>query len=91
LRLLILKRANTSRLSGQLSDDYDVLENGVVVDRICKVPVALESRPWMWASGHNGDQRVAPGYEATQGLRCGIAKSSRGMKTRAPRDNRERA
>jgi hypothetical protein len=32
---LILKRANTSRLSGQWSDDdYDVLENGVVVGRI---------------------------------------------------------
>jgi hypothetical protein len=30
LRSLILKRANTSRLSGQWSDDdYDVLKNGV--------------------------------------------------------------
>jgi len=67
LGLLILKRANTSRLSGQLSDD-EVLGNGVVVGRICKVPVALESHPWMWAGGHNGDiERLAPGYEATQG------------------------
>jgi hypothetical protein len=34
---LILKRAALSRSSGQWSDDdYDVLENGVVVGRICK-------------------------------------------------------
>jgi hypothetical protein len=72
LRLLIFKRANTSRLSGQLSDDCDMLENGVVVGRIFKVPVALESRLWMWASRHNGDQARGPGYDATQGLRCGI-------------------
>jgi hypothetical protein len=32
-------------------DDYDVLENGGVVGRIFKVPVAPPDRPWMWASG----------------------------------------
>jgi hypothetical protein len=59
--LLILKRWNTSRLPGQLSEDYDVLENRVVVFRILKVPVALESRSRTWASGHNGHiKRVAP-------------------------------
>ena len=55
---LILKRANNSRLSGRWSDDdYDVLENGVVVGRIFKVPVPPQDRPWMWASGHNGEIR----------------------------------
>jgi hypothetical protein len=45
---LILKRANTSRLSGQWSDDdYDALENGVVVGRIFEVAVAPRDRPWM--------------------------------------------
>jgi hypothetical protein len=51
---LILKRASASRPSGQWrDDDYDVLENGVVVGRIVKVPVAPQDRPWMWASGHS--------------------------------------
>ena len=64
---LILKRANNSRLSGRWSDDdYDVLENGVVVGRIFKVPVPPQDRPWMWASGHNGEiRRAAHGYEPT--------------------------
>jgi|EndMetStandDraft_3_1072993.scaffolds.fasta_scaffold492568_3 hypothetical protein len=52
---LILKRASASRSSGQWSDDdYDVLENGIVVGRIFKVPVPPQDRPLMWASGHNG-------------------------------------
>jgi hypothetical protein len=39
--LLILKRASACRSSGQWrADDYDVLENGVVVGRIFTVPVA---------------------------------------------------
>jgi hypothetical protein len=58
---LILKRANTSRPSGR-DDDYDVLEYGVVVRRIFLSPAAPRSRPWMWASGHNGEIRcAAPG------------------------------
>jgi hypothetical protein len=65
---LILKRASASRSSGEWrDDDYDVLENGVVIGRIFKVLVAPEGRPWMWASGHNGDiKRAAYGYEATR-------------------------
>jgi hypothetical protein len=60
---LILKRAPI----GDNEDDYDVLENGVVVGRIFKVPVAPPDRPWMWASGHNGDiKRAAYGYEPTR-------------------------
>jgi hypothetical protein len=48
---LILKRAPI----GDNQDDYDVLENGVVVSRIFHLEaVAPEGRPWMWASGHGG-------------------------------------
>jgi hypothetical protein len=44
--------------------DYDVLEDGVVVGRIFKSPGAPADRPWMWASGHDGDmRRAAFGYE----------------------------
>jgi hypothetical protein len=47
--------------------DYDVLEDGVVVGRIFKSPGAPADRPWMWASGHNGDmRRAAFGYEPTR-------------------------
>jgi hypothetical protein len=65
---LILKRASASRSSGGWrDDDYDVVEDGVVVGRIFKVLVAPENRPWMWASGHNGDlRRAAHGYEQTR-------------------------
>ena len=47
-----------------------MLEEGVVVGRIFKAQVAPEGRPWMWASGHNGDIRhAALGYEPTRGRR----------------------
>jgi len=60
LESLILKRANTSRLSGQWSDDdCDVLENGVVVGRIFLSRAATRDRPWMWSSGHNDEIRRA--------------------------------
>ena len=40
--------------SGQWRDeDYDVLENGVVVGRIFLSPAAPQDRQWMWASGHS--------------------------------------
>src|SRR5262245_24626051 len=65
---LILKRASASRSSGQWSeDDYDVLQNGVVVGRICKEQAAPPGRSWGWASGHNGDtKRARDGYAATR-------------------------
>jgi hypothetical protein len=68
LGLLILKRATTSRLSGQWSDDdYDVLENGVLVGRIFQSAGAPRNRPWMWASDHNGEiRRAAHGYESAR-------------------------
>jgi hypothetical protein len=63
---LILTRASVSRPSGQWrEDDYDVIENGVVAGRIFFLDaVGPQGRPWMWASGHNGDiRRAAHGYE----------------------------
>jgi hypothetical protein len=64
---LILKRGSAPRLSGQWrDDDYDVLENGVVVGRIFLSPGAPQDRQWMWASGHNGDIRRRRGYEPTR-------------------------
>jgi hypothetical protein len=78
---LILKRGSASRPSGQWrDDDYDVLENGVVIGRIFLVPVAPEGRPWMWASGHNGYiRRAAHGYEPTrEAAMAAFAKSWRG-------------
>ena len=60
---LILKRAPI----GDNQDDYAVLEYGVVVGRIFTVPTAPPGRPWMWASGHNGDyRRAAHGHEPTR-------------------------
>ena len=66
---LILKRGSTSRSSGQgRDDDYDVLENGVVVGCLFKVPVAPQDCPWMWASGHSAAtiKRTAHGCEPTR-------------------------
>jgi hypothetical protein len=64
---LILKRTSLSRPSGQWrDDDYDVLEDGVVVGRIFKSPGAPQDRPWMVTSGHNGEiRRGTHGYAAT--------------------------
>jgi hypothetical protein len=44
---LILKRARI----GWNQDDYDVLEDGMIMGRIFKVPIAPQDQPWMWASG----------------------------------------
>jgi hypothetical protein len=68
LAQLILKGAKVSRPSGQWrDDDYDVLENGVVVGRIFRSSGTPQDQAWMWASGHNGDiKRAAYGYEPTR-------------------------
>jgi hypothetical protein len=74
---LILKRAPI----GDNQDDYDVLENGVIVGRIFFLDaVGPKDRPWMWASGHNGDiRRAAHGYEPTrEAAMAAFAKSWRG-------------
>jgi hypothetical protein len=60
---LILKRAPI----GWNQDDFDVVEDGVIVGRIFKVAIAPQDRHWMWASGHNGHiRRAAHGYESTR-------------------------
>jgi hypothetical protein len=61
---LILKRAPI----GWNQEDYDVLEDGVVVGRIIFLDaVGPQGSPWYWASGHNGDiKRAAYGYEPTR-------------------------
>ena len=49
---VVLKRGSITRSFDQWrDDDYDVLENGVVVGRIfCLDAVGPQGRPWMWAS-----------------------------------------
>src|SRR5262245_27788859 len=49
-------------------NDFDVLEDGKVVGRIFFLDaLGPQGRPWMWASGHNGDiKRAAHGYEPTR-------------------------
>jgi hypothetical protein len=61
---LILKRAPI----GPNLEDFDVLEDGVVVGRIFLSPGAPQDRQWMWASGHSAATvaRAAHGYEPTR-------------------------
>jgi hypothetical protein len=60
---LIIKRGSPSR---RRHDDYDVLEDGVVVGRISKEPAAPGHRPWMWTSNEHKGRPPAFGYEATR-------------------------
>jgi hypothetical protein len=61
---LILKRAPI----GWNQDDCDVLEDGVIVGRIFKVPIAPEDTPWMWtlSYGHHRDRSPTHGFAATR-------------------------
>jgi hypothetical protein len=66
---LILKRASTSRPSGEWNDDdYDVLADGAVVGRIFNAAAAPVETSWMWtfAFGHHEDHTPTHGYEATR-------------------------
>jgi hypothetical protein len=67
---LILKRASTSRLSGQWSDsDYDVLADGHVVGRIYKsTGMPPDARCWFWslAYGHHKDRTPTHGHEVSR-------------------------
>ena len=57
---LILKCSSASRPSGEWDDDdYDVLEDSLVVGRIMKTAAAPVGMPWMWtlAFGHHEDRR----------------------------------
>ena len=65
---LILKRAASSRPSGQWNDDdFDVLANDAVVGRIFNA-AASPGTPWMWtlAFGHHEDRIPTHGYEPTR-------------------------
>ena len=61
---LVLKRAPI----GWSQNDYDVVEDGVIVGRIFFLDaVGPKDRPWMWASGHNRQiRRAAHGYAETR-------------------------
>src|SRR5215471_12151804 len=66
---LILKRAATSRPSGEWNDDdFDVLADGAVVGRIMKANAAPVGSPWLWtfAFGHHEDRTPRHGYAATR-------------------------
>jgi hypothetical protein len=71
---LMLKRAPI----GWNQEHYDVLEDGVVVGRIFLMPIGPRGRPWMWASGHNGDiERAAHGEATREAAMAAFAKSWR--------------
>ena len=66
---LVLKRASTSRSSGEWSDDdYDVLADAVVVGRILRSAAVPPDRQWMCtlAYGYHEDRTPTHGYEATR-------------------------
>jgi hypothetical protein len=66
---LILKRASTSRPSGEWDDDdYDVLADGIVVGRIMETAAAPVGQPWLWtlAFGYHEDRTPTHGYAATR-------------------------
>jgi hypothetical protein len=78
---LVLKRASASRPSGVSDDDFDVLADGAVVGRICKVNASPVGTPWMWSLtfGHHEDRTPTHGYAATRGAAmAAFAKSWRG-------------
>jgi hypothetical protein len=63
-----LKRAPTSRPSGEWKDDdYDVLADGEIVGRIFNSGVSA-ARPWMWTLdiGHHEHRSPTHGYDATR-------------------------
>jgi hypothetical protein len=65
---LILKRASTSRPSGEWNDDdYDVFADGVVVGRIINAAAAPVGSSWLWTYGFDPRERQsAHGYCATR-------------------------
>jgi hypothetical protein len=66
---LILKRASTSRPSGEWGDDdYDGLCEDEVVGRITKAAAAPVGQSWLWtlAYGYHEDLTPTHGYEPTR-------------------------
>jgi hypothetical protein len=65
----LLKRAATSRPSGERNDDdFDVLADGEIVSRIYKANAAPVASPWMWtlAFWHHEDRTHTHGYESSR-------------------------
>src|SRR5262249_25133032 len=76
---LVLKRASTSRSSGEWNDDdYDVLAEGAVDGRMLKVQAAPVGSPWIWtlAFGQQA-QWATPARRADEGRDCGAAEIQR--------------
>src|SRR5215470_19435805 len=78
---LILKRASTSRSSGEWGDDdYDVVADGAVVGRILKAHAAPAGSPWMWTLmfGYHEDRTPTHGFaETREAAMAAFAKSWR--------------
>jgi hypothetical protein len=71
---LILKRSPI----GLNQEDYEVLEDSVVVGRIFLMPIGLKGRPWMWAIRERKGSSPAHGYEPTrEDAMAAVAKSWR--------------
>src|SRR5262245_28869488 len=73
---LALKRASTSRPSGEWNDDdFDVVCDGVVVGRIMKAAAAPVGGPWLWtlALGQHECRWPTHGYEPTREAAMAIA------------------
>jgi len=70
-----------------------LLEKGIVVGRIFLSPAAPQDRPWMWASGHNGDIRhAAHAYEPTrEAAIAAFAELASGDERRLPYNSGTRA
>jgi hypothetical protein len=52
---------------GLNQEDYEVLEDSVVVGRIFLMPIGLKGRPWMWVIRDRKGRNPAHGYESTRG------------------------
>ena len=66
---LILKRASSSRPSGEWNeDDFDVLADGAVVGRIFKANASPVGTSWMWTLDfwHHEDRTPAHGDAETR-------------------------
>jgi hypothetical protein len=78
------ERVNPQARPGSNQDDFNVLEDGVVVGRIFKSPGAPQDRQWMWASGHSATTvaRAAHGYEPTR--KAAMAAFARSWRRKEP-------
>jgi hypothetical protein len=65
---LTLKRASTTRRSGEWNDDdFDVPRRGVIVGRIMKAAAAPVGTQWLWTLfAKHEDRTPTHGYEPTR-------------------------